>query len=269
VDVSIPPAVLKRPRSVGRNANGRRRSKRTEDQAREGQRSLASLVHKEIIWRNKKETWNELLQGTAIEPASEPVQSSPVRKLQTSAPTATYRPETPRVGVGVGIDPLPRREAVIAIPIAPAVLAALEMARAACMAANRKFVTPHLLLALLDIPNSRVSHCFDQAKPGLARKWQGFLREYQNWAVSNEEFGAYRGFDWDGRREVLRAKEIAWEDEMVEVDELYLLLGILDNQRSKTRRELAEYLGMEDFENLCRVSERMREADDTPGSTLG
>ena len=39
-----------------------------------------------------------------------------------------------------------------------------------------------------------------------------------------------------------------------EINELYLLLGILRNERSRTRRELAEFLGVEDYERLHQVT---------------
>lgn len=270
-------------RVVRRYGDGKRRNKRTEDQAREGQRYLARLIREEIDCRNENATWNELLQGASRRSVRNsprvddeaaqsrgsvgPMQSLPNSHAQTLMSSDTRQVDPSRARSDIGIFP-PRTE-VIAIPMAPDVLDILEMARGSCETANRKFVTPHLLLALLDMPDSKVAQCFDQARPGLAREWQELLRAYQDRARNDETFDRYRRFDWDHRWDVRRAKEIVWQDAKAEVTELYLFLGVLDNQRSKTRRELVEYLGVEDFDNLCQVADRMREADDTPRSTLG
>jgi hypothetical protein len=160
----------------------------------------------------------------------------------------------------------PPSDRVASIAIVPAVLDALEAARISCVTAKRKFATPHLLLSILDLPDSKVARCFDQVKPGLAHEWHELLESYQAHAIEDENYDSYRPFDWDNRYEVRRAKEIAWRGGMPVVDELYLLLGILDNHKSKTRRELAEYLGAKGYEHLCQVANRMVEAEDTPGS---
>lgn len=208
-------------------------SKQTENQARGGQKYLASLIRKEIDWRNAHDTWDELLQGTSIEPASgsllvddeatpsrglvDPTESPAVPEAQTLTP-AMRQAEPSRARTDVGR--LLSRPEVISIPIAPAVLDGLEMARMSCEAANRRFVTPHLLLALLDLPNSRVARCFDQAKPGLAHEWQELLREYQERAIHDETFDRYRKFDWDNRPDVRRGKELSLLDGAEAVDEL-------------------------------------------------
>lgn len=152
------------------------------------------------------------------------------------------------------------------IAIAPAALEALEAARISCALTKRKFVTPHLLLSILDLPNSKVARCFDQVKPGLAQEWHELLNAYQAQALENENYDSYHAFNWDDRYEVQRAKEIARHDGKPAIDELYLLLGILDNHKSKTRRELAEYLGAKRYEYLIQVANQMVEVEDTPGS---
>lgn len=55
------------------------------------------------------------------------------------------------------------------------------------------------------------------------------------------EFPAFQEFDWDHRRDSGLGLQLAWLDGQPAADEVYLLLGILENRgRSKTRRELKE-----------------------------
>lgn len=254
-------------------------SRTPENYWRMGLDYLATLISEEIVTRARDDDWLDLMD------ASDEVRPSQVaadeelgrRSLKTTPAYATS--ETTEVTIlstgQPGYDKaapatmlrLPRAE-VIAIPISPAILDALESARQACEAADRKFVTPHLLLALLNLPQSKVAACFDQVESGLAQEWRELLIAYHERAIQDEEFGAYRKFDWDHRGEVWRAKQLALHDNWPAVDDLYLLLGVLNNQWSKTRRELAEYLGAAGYERLCQVADRMRAAD-TPGSESG
>lgn len=64
------------------------------------------------------------------------------------------------------------------LPILPNVLAALNEARKRCKELNHRFVTPHILLALLEIPDSEAAKCFDQTRLGLAEEWRRLLRIY-------------------------------------------------------------------------------------------
>jgi len=151
------------------------------------------------------------------------------------------------------------------LPILPNVLAALNEARKKCKELNHRFVTPHILLALLELPDSEAAICFDQTRPGLAEEWRYLLRVYMERALKGDfgEFPDFLEFEWDHRRDSGLGLQLAWLDGQPAVDELYLLLGILENRgRSKTRRELEEYLGTEDFDQLRQItSERARARD--------
>ncbi len=250
-------------------------SKQTENQARAGQRLLASLICKEIQDHINHNTWKELQDEIVRTPGDSPLPADTdapgYESITLNQSQAT--PETKILGSGtrrceysraeLGTSAVPSLAEVSAYPIAPSVLKALERERQECEAANRKFVTPHLLLALLTFPNSQVAQCFNQAKRNLANEWRELLEAYRERAVNNEAFGEYLEVDWNRRRDVLRSKELALLEGAQAVTELYLLRGILDNPRSKTRRELEEYLGMKRYEYLWQIAESM--CDDTPG----
>lgn len=258
------------------------RSRRAEQIADQGRNYLANLIRKEIAWRSEHKTWNELQDATVGGPATT-YHSSLNRDPDTAHEFAGPSPvpgvrgpsiseplvvcDRPRYFERGEIDVNPRatRAEVASIPIASAVLETLEAARMSCEAADRKFVTKHLLLALFELPDSKVARCFDEARIGLAREQYESLRAYRAWAIERDNFGSYRKFDWDHRYEVWQAKELARQNDAIVVDELYLLLGILGNQRSRTRRELAEWLGEEDYAYLCRVALLMTGAEETPG----
>lgn len=158
----------------------------------------------------------------------------------------------------------PTREAITSLPIVPSVLAALDEARAACADADYGFFTPHLLLALLELPDSEVAKCFDETRPGLAERWKGLMHRYQERARAGEfgDYPRFRRFDWDHRGDVWRAKQLALSDDRPVVDDLYLLLGVLTNPRSGTVRQLAEDLGEADYDRLYQItSDRARARD--------
>lgn len=150
------------------------------------------------------------------------------------------------------------------LPILPNVVAALDKARQACAIWHLSFVTPNLLLTLLELPDSEAAKCFDRTRPGLAEEWCELLLTYIDRALEGEfgDLPSFRMFDWDERPDVCRAKELAHMDGKPAVDELYLLLGVLDNQRSKTRRELAEYLGEKDYSRLRQITSERAVARD-------
>lgn len=254
-------------------------SKQTENQARAGQKFLASLICKEIEDRVNRNTWKELQDEIVRTPGDSSLsadidapsyESITLTQAQTTSGAQILGPGARRheySRVELATSTRPSRAEVSAYPIAPSVLKALERARQACETANQKFVTPHLLLALLDLPNSQVTQCFNQAKANLANEWRELLEAYRERALSNETFGEYLEVDWNRRKDVWRSKELALHEGVQAVTELYLLRGILDNPRSKTRRELEEYLGTERYEYLCQVAESM--SDDTPGHADG
>ena len=154
------------------------------------------------------------------------------------------------------------------VPFAAAVHQALDAERASCRARNRPFLTPNLLLALLELPNGKVGACFNATRDGLAVWARDQLRYYL--ASSELDEVDFIPFEWVERPEVARAQELAWQTAAPVVTDLHLLIGVLDSE-STTRRQLAEFLGS-DFghlrENALQQSQDT-EARTTPGSVWG
>jgi pimeloyl-ACP methyl ester carboxylesterase len=165
-----------------------------------------------------------------------------------------------------------RHRAIRLVPLAEHVGEALEAARASCEAMNRKFVTPNLVFALLELPGSRAARCFEQTKLGLVREW---CEHYSYIRPSNgDDRYPYLILDLDKRFEVQQAKVIAWRNHRefghaLMVNEVHVLLGVLSNQQSRTRRELAERLGSEGIRRMHEIASSMLHEEDTPGSDLG
>jgi len=142
---------------------------------------------------------------------------------------------------------------------------ALNAAYTSCEAMNRKYVTPHLLFALLELPGSKVAECFEGISGGLVQEWQEKY-EYVRRLAPPGRYPDFQEFDWNNRPEVRRAKELALQDDLQCVKELHLLLGIMDNRRSRTRRELGERLGLDGFQRLREIARQMLHEEETPGS---
>lgn len=144
---------------------------------------------------------------------------------------------------------------IASLPIAPNVLEALNNAREVWAEANLKFLTPPLLLVILELPDSKAAECFDQTRSGLAERWRGLLRRYQERALQGEisEFPPFQPFEWAELFSVYAANRLARHSGAQSIDELHLLHGILAHPSSRTRRELAEELGVEDYDRLRQI----------------
>jgi hypothetical protein len=82
-----------------------------------------------------------------------------------------------------------------------------------------------------------------------------------------------RSLSLDQRPEIQRAKELAglYADQSRQAlvaDELHVLLGILDVEGTRTRRELLERLGPDGFHHLREVVTTMLKEGHTPGSAI-
>lgn len=119
----------------------------------------------------------------------------------------------------------------------------LDAARSPCDGRNRAFYTPDLLLALLDMPNSRAAECFGEAQAGLTPQVRDWLSPSRSpSAVSLSQAHPFQPFEWTGRPDVQLAQDLALMDGAAAVTEVYLLLGVLGSQ-SSTRERLTVFLG--------------------------
>jgi hypothetical protein len=236
-------------------------SRSTRIQAAKGEAILADLILRDILWRNEHNAWDELLREVYKAAASKESSGPPQGNWDASQAQVSVSPsgQSATSTARAEVNPSMFRAHVASFPLTGAVSEALEAARATCKTTDRYFHTPDLLLAILDLPNSRVARCFEETKPGFSREWRRKLIAYRQRVIADDKFRKYKDFDWADRADVFRAKALAWLDEQLAADELYLLLGILSNHRSGTRLDMEAYLGAQGYGRLCQIAEWMRE----------
>jgi hypothetical protein len=155
------------------------------------------------------------------------------------------------------------------MPIEPNLLDLMEKMRSDCESADRRFYTPHLLLALLELPSSHVTQCFNEVRPGSAEAWRQNLRRYRDKAKQDPRHPKYRPFEWNARPDIRSAGLQARQMGASQITELQVLVSILTSDRdSRTQRELMQYFG-NDYERLvATAAELLDEEQRTPGPVL-
>ncbi|ETK33365.1 hypothetical protein [Microbispora sp. ATCC PTA-5024] len=143
------------------------------------------------------------------------------------------------------------------LPLAPTLLSALERGRSACIATDRRYSTPDLLLTLLAEGATR--DCVQSVRPGLAEELSARLARY----LRSTPLGDYEPFEWTERPDVRHAQRIAWAQGAALITDLHLLAGFLETP-SNTQRQLAALLGR-DFDLLREAALRRRTVAPTPG----
>ena len=172
--------------------------------------------------------------------------------VEHSLASAHVTPASQQPDRGVGQFELTARQ----IQLSGAVRQALDAARTSCEAKHRAFYTPDLLLALLDMPRSRTTSCFDETRAGLAGDVRERLSRRINGLNTNPVHPSHP-FEWPERPEVQVAQDLAALDRSPVVTEIYLLLGVLGSE-SSTRTELEEHLGSDDYDRLCAITNGRR-----------
>jgi hypothetical protein len=148
------------------------------------------------------------------------------------------------------------------VPLAADLRRRLEIARDDCRAAGRAFITPHLLLVLLDQPDGPAAAAFDDVRPGLAGAVGRQLRAY----LGRSGGGRFTPFDWTERADVRLAQRYAHDQHAAAVHDGHLFLGVLD-AGANTIRDLAASLG-DGFPQLRDAAER-RCVPPPPAATPG
>jgi hypothetical protein len=123
------------------------------------------------------------------------------------------------------------------VPIADPLRQTLEQVKATCRATGTRFLTPHLLLALLRPPFT-VRALFDDQRPGLTADIESKLARY----VSTSGLARFADFDWRERRDIQAARVIAIRQGAPVLTDRLVLVGILETP-SSTNRQLAAWLG--------------------------
>jgi hypothetical protein len=124
------------------------------------------------------------------------------------------------------------------IPIAEPLHRTLNGARQTARTTGRAFVTPHMLLALLQQRDSLTRDALDYTRQGLAREIYESLTAY----LANASLGRFADFDWRERDDVRAAQVAAARKGSLVITEGYLLVGILETP-SNTQRQLVAWLG--------------------------
>ena len=179
--------------------------------------------------------------------------------LASKALAAVARLEGP-VGAGSEADALMWRRLAQSIPISAALRVQLESARIAHEAANVRFVTGSLLLALLESDDGFAASQFNLVQAGLAEKVIKTLTTYVRDHLPLVERG-YVPFDWGERWDVQRAQTHALLDGSPAISAKHLTLAVLESDKSSAIKELKGYIGAPTFDELVRT---VREADEWP-----
>jgi hypothetical protein len=180
--------------------------------------------------------------GVSIQPSADDEQTDRLAGILTPVPPVqAIQPSLPNhlsPMVATPADDSIRVRLARTIPISGLVGQALEAARTSCEARRRAFYTSDLVLALLDMPNSRAAECFEETQAGLAQQVRNWLSPSHS-AVSQAH--PFQPFEWTERPDVQLAQDLALMDGAAAVTEVYLLLGVLGSQ-SSTRERLAALL---------------------------
>jgi hypothetical protein len=155
------------------------------------------------------------------------------------------------------------------VPMAPYVQAALDAVLTQCRAKHVPFVTPHVLVALLDIEGGRVQPCLDSLDGEQSRAMVTRLRNYVRRNDARRQ--PFRAFSWYERDDIRRAQQIAARYDLRAVDDLCLFVAILEG-RSQTVASLGKLLGPERFQSLRVIAERSlgsQEYGRTEGEVFG
>ncbi|MEK6234362.1 MAG: protein kinase [Planctomycetales bacterium] len=136
---------------------------------------------------------------------------------------------------------VPRADPNIVTIDAP-LLAALNDSRDACAARNVLYRTPHLLLAMLEVPSSQAANLFDQIHPGLETQIRDWLSDATQEYKSEQDGGKpFVPFLWGDRADVQAAQELAARDAVGSMNETHLLRAVLESG-SSTAHELKNWL---------------------------
>jgi TIR domain len=147
------------------------------------------------------------------------------------------------------------------IPISKDLLAHLNRYKEKCkLEWNTPFLTPHFLLALFELPNSRMQYFLDYLTPPCAAEVQNMLND----SVDDLKGGydrlerlkgsSFSDLQWEERLGVRLAQQLALEGGSNEVTEEYLLLGVLEKKEpSDTVQKLRKLLGEDNMDELVKV----------------
>ncbi|WP_437968944.1 Clp protease N-terminal domain-containing protein [Sorangium sp. So ce260] len=125
------------------------------------------------------------------------------------------------------------------IPIDERLLAMMDYAKSEMARQDLRFLTPSLLLVLLDL--ARPVSCFERVTPGLSSALRARLHAYVGDRLPREGM-PFIPFEWSDREDVRRAEQEALKDNSHTITDKHLLLGVLESGGS-TIKSLKSLLG--------------------------
>ncbi|MCA1568572.1 MAG: TIR domain-containing protein [Acidobacteria bacterium] len=161
-------------------------------------------------------------------------------------------PKTPKTEI---LEASQDHAAGASIKFARNLLDAIEASKTRCRQTGLQYLTPHLLLALLQIPDGFARRCFDEVVAGLAGKVVRSLQVYVEQelprlakGVSEEGAEGYRwrDFSWSELESIRVGADIASQERSPLVTTRHILLGFLRSD-SITVGDLRMKLGEEKF----------------------
>jgi len=133
-------------------------------------------------------------------------------------------------------------------PLDRRVRSVLDLQKEQARELDVRFMTPHLLLALLQMNGGFAQRGFDGVRPGLAAELRRTFATY----VSSDAARANEGFSdfvWEEHENVRRARRLAAEANALHTDDRHLLLAVFGGD-SNTVVGLRRQLGDDAFEAL-------------------
>jgi hypothetical protein len=186
----------------------------------------------------------------------------PGRYAERAAFKDTFRPDLHRL--------LASEFASRPLPIASHLLALLEAEKHACTLRDVPFLTPSVLLALLQRDGGVARRSLDTVRDGLAGELRDRLEAYLG-KLAADPASSFQPFRWEERDDIARAAALAREAGAGAIGEKQLLLAVLGGG-TNTVKALAEWLGDHDFRRLVEIvreqADSVPSAVATPGFTL-
>jgi hypothetical protein len=168
-------------------------------------------------------------------------------------------------------DELFRETMASLIPFSAALSQALEMSVQLCKDADTPYYTPHMVLALLQMPDSVAGKCLSVARSQLADIIRHQLLTYTT-QLKQRHGGHFTPFLWRERDDVRRAQLFALQNSQKVVTPAALFLGML-NTSSKSMAELKAQLTEVEYERLRNATWTAARtggfAAETPGAVFG
>jgi hypothetical protein len=164
--------------------------------------------------------WREIAVSQGLDPETFPLPFEPlVNELLQVIPhklaAAASRPDSPLFRTVALAELKSLRKTMVKMAqqmeLEGQVELALDAARESCAHADRRLVTPDVLLALLNLGNHSVEACFATVSPAWPDRLRHSLQAYLT--ASADKLGPFVPFKWAERTDIRRAKFYAWAND--------------------------------------------------------